>query len=154
MLPAMACDAKIFLRIADPGASGRIRDAGLGGDASGDWHEIVAADDEATARRLSRSLDVVAVWFSIHPAVDLVEIKCFARGKEIRHLLHTADDGWIARAGEPLEFEANAALEGWLATPRLLAGAHGYDVLACVLGRPQPPDGLHAADETQQGVHA
>ncbi len=148
MLRSMACEAKIYLRIADPGASGRIRDAGLGGDASGDWHEIAAADDEATARRLSRSLDVIAVWFSIHPAVDLVEIKCFSKGAEIRHLLHTAEDGWMTRSGESLEFEANAALEAWLATPRLLTGVQGYDVLACVLGHAQPP-GVQASPALQ-----
>ena len=154
MLLAMACEAKIYLRIADPGASGRIRDAGLGGAALDDWHEITAADDEATARRLSRSLDVIAVWFSIHPAVDLVEIKCFEKGKELRHLLHTADDGWIARAGEPLEFEANAALEAWLATPRLLTGVHGYEVLACVLGRAQPPEATRAGASEPQSLPA
>lgn len=132
----MACEARILLRITDSGAVARIRDAGLGGDASGDWHEITAADDEATARRLSKSLDVVTVWFSVHPAVELIEIKCFERGKEIRHLLHTAEDGWIARAGEPLPFEATAALEHWLATPRV----DGHEVLACVLGRVPAPE--------------
>lgn len=140
MLLAMACEAKILLRITDPGAVARIRDAGLGGDSLGDWHEISAADDEATARRLSKSLDLVTVWFSIHPGVELIEIKCFAKGKELRHLLHTADDGWIERAGEPLPFEATAALERWLAVPRVLAGVHGHEVLACVLGHAQPPD--------------
>src|SRR5262245_43586140 len=48
----MACEAKILLRIADPGDAARIRETGLGGQANGDWHEIAAADDEATARRL------------------------------------------------------------------------------------------------------
>jgi hypothetical protein len=132
----MAPDAKILLRIVDPGSSARIRDAGLGGDAAGDWHEITAADDEATARRLSKSLGLTAVWFAIHGALDLIEIKCFADGKELRHLLHTAEDGWIARTGEPLPFEATAELERWLAAPRLLADVHGYEVLSCVLGRP------------------
>ncbi|HWB74252.1 MAG TPA: hypothetical protein VG755_04840 [Nannocystaceae bacterium] len=145
----MACDAKILLRITDPGALARVRDAGLGGESLGDWHEIAAADDEATARRLSKSLDLVTVWFSIHSAVELIEIKCFAKGKELRHLLHTADDGWIERAGEPLPFEATAALERWLAVPRVLASVHGPEVLACVLGHAQPP-GEHAATASEQ----
>ena len=143
MLPAMACEARILLRITESGAMARIRDAGLGGESAGDWHEITAADDEATARRLSKSLDVVTVWFSIHPAVDLIEIKCFERGKEVRHLLRTADDGWIERPGEPLPFEAAAALERWLAAPR------EQEVPACVLGRAQPPD-EHAVAASSQ----
>jgi hypothetical protein len=127
-------DAKILVRIAESGDAARIRAAGLGGAAAGDWHEIAAADDEATARRLSKSLDLTTVWFSIHGAVELVEIKCFEQGKELRHLLHTSEDGWIARSGDPLPFEATAALEHWLDAPRLLADVHGYEELACVLG--------------------
>jgi hypothetical protein len=141
----MACEAKILLRIAEPGDAARIREAGLGGHPNGDWHEIAAADDEATARRLSKSLALVTVWLSIHAAARVIELKCFAKGNELRHLLYTGDDGWIARAGEPLPYEATAVLERWLDAPRLLAGVRRYDVLTWVLGR---------AQDLQQSAHA
>jgi hypothetical protein len=132
----MGSDSKLYVRIDEDQADAlrsAIADERCAAERNGAWLALTPAD-RGVGEALSRRLGVVAVFWDINTTVDQIWLTCLQRGRVVRELRYTADDGWATNRGKPMPFENTRALERWLARNDLLASPDGYAVLEAFLG--------------------
>src|SRR5688572_12162695 len=107
----MGADEKVFVHAAGDAAVAEAVRASHRVTVRKDWLEL--EDDGTDAKALSQELGATTVSWSIHTAVDQIWIQAFAKGKPVRALRYSSDEGWAEDSGRALPFENRKQLAKW-----------------------------------------